>query len=311
MPPSALLLTILSPYILSAMADSAPSSLPQVDFSRMGSVGIGGSFSGLEWYSSSSSSTPFSSDGDTVFARTSNGFQPLGSTDAGGVIHALCWSNSSASGTLYIGGSFTSISGTISPNFIAYSLSNSTFSALPSGLPGPVNTLYCDNANDHVWAGGSFPSNVALWSTSSLSFSPVPFGGLNGPVETITPGSTSLYFGGHLTTSFASNTASSGNISSSPSAPANTSTTGNSGYLTPVSLPASSTTGNLTIAAGPSTNQSQYSDPNVLVCPGQGAWLAEDHTISNVDILSYNWVRSTGARVSNGLIEGRGTTGFW
>lgn len=316
MPPSALLLTILSPFILSAMADSAPSTLPQVDFSRMGSVGLGGSFFGLDWYSPSSSSTPpFSSDGDTVFVRSSDGrHRPLGSTNPGGLVNALCWSSSSdANGTLYIGGSFTSLSSVTSSNIVAYSLSSSTFHAVP-GVSGPVNTLYCDNARDQVWVGGSFaaPSeHVALWSTGSSSWAPVPFGGLNGPVETISSNGSSVLFGGHFTINNSSKNTS-GNITSVPSAPENTSTIGNSGYLTPVSLPSSSSNyGNLTISAGPGTSQQQYSDPDVLLCPGEGVWLAQDETVSNVDVLSYAWVRATGARVSNGLVEGRGATTFW
>lgn len=179
--------------------------------------------------------------------------------------------------------------------------------------------------------GGSFSppagsgGNVAIWSTSSSAWSPVEFGGLNGPVETIapSPNGSNLYFGGHFTTSFVSNSSSLlnstsssnstlGNITSVPSAPPNTSTTGNSGYLTPVTLPSSSSaSGNITVTAGPSTSQSQYSDPNVLLCPGKGVWLAQDKTISNVDVMSYNRVKATGARVANGLVKGRGATSFW
>jgi hypothetical protein len=235
------------------------------------------------------------------------------------VINALCWANSTSNGTLYIGGSFSSLGGTTSSNIVAY---DTAFRAI-SGLSGPVHALYCDNANSQVWVGGEFSAptgsggNVALWSTSSSSWSTVDFGGLNGPVDDIVPSAngSSLYFAGAFTTTFLSNTSSTmnaTNITSVQSAPANTSTTGHSGYLTPVTLPSvSSASGNLTITAGPSTSQSQYSDPEVLLCPGEGIWMAQEGTVSDVDVLGYNFWRATGIRVTNGLVDGRGATSFW
>ena len=321
----------------------APSNLPQVDFSRMGSVGFGGSFVGLDWWSddspfassstsSNSSSTPsFSANGDTLFLRASNGsYKPLGTTNSGGSVSTLCWSNAtdSTNGTLYIGGSFSSISGTDATNIASYSIASSTISSLSSGLSGHVEALYCDNPRGQVWVGGSFsaPSgsgaNVALWKPSSSSWSAVPFGGLNGAVTTIDPSAngSSIYFGGHFTTAFASNTSqainsttTAGNITSVPSAPNNTATTGNSGYLTPVTLPYtgySDPNDQISITASSTTDQRLYSDPHVLVCPGEGIWLAQDDTMSNVDIVGVNYVRATGARVVNGLVDGRGATSF-
>ncbi|ORY24305.1 hypothetical protein BCR39DRAFT_326154 [Naematelia encephala] len=323
------LFTLLSPYLMPTMASTpAPSSIPQVDFSRMGSVGLGGSFSGLDWWSSSSpfasssTSATFSTDGDTVFVRQANGsYAVLGSTNSGGTINALCWSNSSASdssnGTLYIGGSFSSIGSTSSSNIVACSLSDNTFQSLSDGVSGPVNTLYCDNTNSEVWVGGSFNSsgNLALWSIASSAWTEIPFGGLNGPVEDISSNGSSIYFSGAFTTSYLSNSSSlvntTSNFTSAQSAPSNTSTVGHSGYLTPVTMPSiSSSAGNLTITAGPSTNQKQYSDADVLLCPGRGTWLAENNTVAQVDVKGYNYWIATGARVANAHVEGRGATAF-
>ncbi|EIW73555.1 hypothetical protein TREMEDRAFT_42413 [Tremella mesenterica DSM 1558] len=316
---------------LAMAATSAPSTLPQVDFSRMGTVGLSGAFDGLDWWSSSSpfassssssSSISFSTTGDTLFTTSSDGtYQPLGSTNPGGVINAVCWANSSSNGTLYIGGSFTSISSTTSANIITYDLSSSSFHIISPGLSGPVQSLYCDNAHGQVWVGGEFtgPSgggnNVALWSTGSSTWTAVPFQGLNGAVESIQPSAngSSIYFGGAFTTTFQSNTTtnSTTNTTSIQSAPNGTWTTGNSGYLTPVTMPAvSSSAGGLTITAGPSTDQSQYSDPTVLLCPGSGTWLAQDNTISNVDVLGNSYWRASGVRLTNALIQNRGATGF-
>lgn len=238
---------------------------------------------------------------------------------------ALCWTDGpDSNGTLYIGGSFESLGGAQSANIITYDLSAETFEAISPGLSGPVHSLYCDNERDQVWAGGDFESptggdeggNVALWSTSSSSWVEVEFGGLNGPVEVITPSSAgdSIYFAGDFSTTFISNssTNSTTNITSVPSAPNGTSTIGHSGYLTPVTLPpVSSASGNLTVSVGPTTDQSEYSDPNVLLCPGEGIWLARDNSVANVDLLGYNFWRASGVRVKNGLVQGRGTTHFW
>lgn len=301
----------------------------------MGSVGLGGSFAGLDWWtedspfsssgSASSSSTRFSSEGGTVFYQDSEGrYRAIGSTEAGGQVDALCWAGESGSnGTLYIGGSFTSIGGQASSNVMSYDIASESFAPISPGLSGSVNSLYCDNSRNQVWVGGSFDApvgegggNLALWSTSSSSWTTVDFGGLNGPVVQISPSANgdSLYFAGDFSTTFISNstTDSTMNITSVPSAPDGTSTTGRSGYLTPVTLPpVSSASGNLTVSVGPTTTQDQYSDPNVLLCPGEGVWLARDNSVANVDLLGYNFWRASGVRVKNGLVQGRGTTHFW
>ncbi|KAK8858611.1 hypothetical protein IAR55_002840 [Kwoniella newhampshirensis] len=352
--PSFLISTILAFVPTAIAASSAPSTLPRVDYSKMGNVGLGGAFSGLDWWtspnassspssSSSTTTTTFSSEGDTVFYRSADGtFHPLGSTNSGGLISSICWSNAtSANGTLYIGGVFSSLAGTSATNVASYSLDSSSFSALGSGLQGPVNTLYCDNNNDQIWFGGSFAAptgtggNVAVWSTSSSSWVPPGFGGLNGVVESITPSAngSSLYFGGDFTTTFVSNSSSllnttsstngtAGNVTSIPSAPENTTTVGRSGYLTPLTISAGAappgyqpsvySNGDVDydIQAGPSTTQSNYSNPDVLLCPGSGDWLAQDNTVANLNLFGQSDLSATGIRVVNGLIEGRGTKYF-
>jgi hypothetical protein len=352
--PYLFILLLASQMLGSTLAQSpAPTTLPQVDFSRMGTVGLGGSFSGLDWWSSdspfasssTSAGTAFSKDGDTLFVKGSDGsYRPLGSTNAGGVISAICWSNSTLSptdtvenGTLIVGGTFTSISSISSPNIMAYSLTSSTFHPVSSGLSGSVNTLFCDNARGEVWVGGSFTApvgsggNVALWSTAKSAWETVDFGGLNGEIEDISPSADgqSVYFAGDFTTQYLTNSSTlvnttsvipgtngtnPANITSIPSAPINTTTTGDSGYLTPVTLPQSSAaSGGLTITAGPPPKDSAYSDPTVLVCPGSGksTWLGGDGSMAKVDINAYSYWTARGVRLENALIGGRGTTSFW
>ncbi|WWC70712.1 uncharacterized protein I206_104663 [Kwoniella pini CBS 10737] len=338
--PTFLISTILAFVPTPIMGGSiASSSIPQVDFGKMGTVGLGGSFSGLDWYSSdssfssssssSSNSASFSKTGDTLFYRTEDGtFRPLGSTNDGGVINSICWSSTSsgnANGTLYIGGTFSSLSGTSAKNVGAFSLSTNTFQALGNGLSGNVNTLYCDNDNSEVWFGGSFDAptgqggHVALWSTSSSTWQVPSFGGLNGEVETITPSSSgsSLYFGGGFTTSYIStssmNSTTRTNITSQPYAPANTTTVGQSGYLTPLTISASaSESADYQIQAGPTSNTASggYGDTNSLLCPGTGTWLAQEDTISNVNLVGTEYLPATGVRMVNGHEDGRSTTYF-
>lgn len=327
------LFSLILPFILPAMAATpAPSGLPPVDFSRMGTVGLGGSFAGLDWWSddspfssssSSNATSRFSAEGDTVFVRDGDGnYRPIGATNAGGQVRAVCWvdGNGGGSGTVIAGGTFTSVEGHGATNIAAYSLSSSSWGSLGDGLSGGVNVLYCDSSNDEVWVGGQFNgpsgngSNIARWSTSSSAWESIPFGGLNGVVNSISTSGDNILFGGSFTTMYSSNSTNNitTNYTSAPSAPANTSTTGNSGYLTPVTLPgASSASGELTITAGPTTSDSRYSDPRVMLCPGSGTWLAREGQVSDVYVQGYNFWRATGARVSNGLVEGRGTTSFW
>ncbi|WWC62520.1 uncharacterized protein I303_105116 [Kwoniella dejecticola CBS 10117] len=338
--PSFLISTILAFIPTHIMAGStAPASIPQVDFGKMGTVGLGGSFSGLDWYSSdspfasssssSSSSASFSTTGDTLFYRTEDGnFRPLGSTNDGGIINSICWSSTPSgndNGTLYIGGTFTSLSGTAAKNVGSFSLSTNTFQALGNGLSGNVNTLYCDNDNSEVWFGGSFDApqgqggNVALWSTSSSAWQAPAFGGLNGVVASITPSAngSSIYFGGDFTTSYIStssiNSTLRTNITSQPNAPANTTTVGQSGYLTPLTISASaSDSSDYQIHAGPTSDTSSggYGDVNGLLCPGTGTWLAQENTISNVNLVGTEYLPATGVRMVNGHEDGRSTTYF-
>ncbi|ORX40021.1 cortical protein marker for cell polarity-domain-containing protein [Kockovaella imperatae] len=298
------------------------SSLPSVDFSRMGSVGLGGSFAGLDFWSDASpfalnaSAHSFSTTADTLFMREADGsYHVLGSTNAGGSISSVCLINST--NTLYLAGTFTSVESVSATNIASYSFTSNSFSALSDGLDGPVNTLFCDSAQSQVWAGGDFTDHVALWSTSSSAWSTVPFTSLNGPVNAISASSNgSLYFGGNFTTSFASNTSNNatlGNITSIPAAPSSVLTVGHSGYLTPLTYPFTGYIdpyNQISVTAAPTTTQHLYSDPYVLLCPGEAIWLAADNSQAEVDVVGYNYLRATGARLVNGLVEGRGTTVF-
>ncbi|WVR06384.1 hypothetical protein IAU60_003415 [Kwoniella sp. DSM 27419] len=338
--PSFLVSTVLALVPAVMASSSAPASLPQVDFSKMGTVGLGGSFAGLDWYSSdspfvassSTGSSRFSTDGDTLFYRGDDGrFRPLGSTNAGGTISALCWSKTgSSNGTLFLGGAFSTLDETSATNVASFDLASNTFSALSPGLEGEVNTVHCDNDHSEVWFGGRFAApvgsggNVALWSTSTSSWAVPTFGGLNGAVKSISasPDGGSLYFGGDFTTVYVSNSSSllnttsvtnstAGNITSIPYASKNTTTVGNSGYFTPLTISASATAASqYQIHAGPSSGQTGNGNTDGLLCPGSGKWLAQEGTVSNVNLVGDQYLPATGVRLVNAFEDGRSTKHF-
>lgn len=322
----------------------------------MGAVGLGGAFAGLDWFSQDSpfaattacsdgesynitalttandascsdsarqarTRPKFSAEGDTLVMRNEDGsYAALASTNSGGSITTLCWSaQGGGNGTLFVGGSFSSLASTSVQNIAAFSLSSSQVSPLGQGVTGPVDTLYCDDAHQEVWAGGFFSvpqsrGNVGRWSTASSSWSEVPFGGLNGRVDTISSSEdgSSLYFGGRFSTRYAdSSKALIRNFASVPFAPPNTATTGHSGYLVPYTIPAAASQyGGLSINAGPASDRAEYNDSRSLICPGQGPWLARDNSIASIDILGNAFMTGGGIRVSNALVEGRGTKTF-
>lgn len=314
-----------------ASSTPAPSDVPAVDFGRMGSVGVGGAFAGLDWFSAqspfasgsnSTASTSYSHDGDSLIMRNADGtVTVLGSTNAGGSIVSICWADQGANGTLYVGGSFSSISSTNSPNIIAYSVADSKFIALGTGLSGAVETVYCDDTHKEVWAGGEFSAptgsggNVARWSSDSSTWNAVPFGGLNGRVDSISSSTdgNSLYFGGAFTTQYAdsSNTSAFVSLASISIAPPNTVTTGNSGYFTPFTIPAAASQyGGLDVDASPGSDNKDHNQAGTLLCPGNGTWFARDKSIATVNILAHAFLPIAGVRIANGRLDGRAVKSF-
>lgn len=76
--------------------------VPQVDFDRMGTVGLAGAFAGLDLFHNSSVS--FDSTTSTLLSRSSDGsLTSLASTNPGGGILAGC----TLGDTFYFSGSFT------------------------------------------------------------------------------------------------------------------------------------------------------------------------------------------------------------
>ncbi|BFZ53604.1 hypothetical protein PYCC9005_000632 [Savitreella phatthalungensis] len=294
----------MPPYTLSAAAiltlltwsaDAASVTPPSIDFAALGHVAVAGNFTGISIYQDTRQQSLLATNtSGGLFQQISTGaFFPVGSTD--GSISAVCTLNSQ---TVYVGGNFSRIAGVSAANVAAYSPLTGTFSPLGSGVAGQVNTLFCDNADNLLYIGGSFDmsnsSNAVVWSPSSSRYVPVSFGGFNGAIQTIQQyNSSSIVFGGQ----FDSIATDSGLASSSENPPQliNLQTS----YVTSVNP----------------SSQAGYSNPNNIVCPasndGSGStWLAADGQPSAWQSALNFTIRPTKLRLRNTQIDGRGTAEF-
>ncbi|PCH43711.1 hypothetical protein WOLCODRAFT_153770 [Wolfiporia cocos MD-104 SS10] len=305
--------SLLSCAALFLSANAALASVPLVDFDRMGMVGITGAFSGLDISDNSSLTVTFDSSAATLLSRSADGsLSALGSTNPGGSILAGC----ALGDVYYFGGSFTSINGTSASNVASYSSSTDSFAALGSDGPnGEIHAMYCDSAQNTVWAGGKFTSpgvSVAVWEPKSSKWSSPAFGGLTGAdaeVLSITTNSTgsSLFFAGSFTTTFGNGTAA--NTTNNPNVPYSAGATPFSSSLVPLPLQ------NAQIVAAPSSSDSEFDNINNVLCPagpdGPGdTWFAADGNEAVITVRAFSLLNARGIRLGNTFLDGRGTTGF-
>lgn len=302
------------PLLILLFANVVLASLPNVDFDRMGKVGVAGAFAGLDLFNNSTS-VSYDASTSTLLSRTSEGaLSRLGSTNAGGKISAGCALND----LFYIGGSFSSIEGTTATNVASYNPSSTSFAALGSGGPsGEVHAVYCDTKNSKVWFGGKFSSptsSVAVWDPKASSWSGAPFNGLVGAEATVLSITTnssqsSLFFAGSFVTSFTGNGSSTLNNTNNPNVPFSTGATPFTSSLVPVPLQGAS------IDASPSSSDSQFNNINNTLCPagadGPGnTWLAADGSTAVINARTFTAITASGIRLGNTFQSGHGTTGF-
>jgi hypothetical protein len=197
---SRLLLALPIALIDFALAQSpfTPVSLPALDFSSLGEVSLGGDFQGISIYQYTGQ-TPSSGNlsGDAIYLELPNGeLAQLGV--ARGSISSLCALNSA----LFLAGNFPSVGPVTALNIATYDLSTGTFSGLHDfDILGSVSSLYCDATSNLVYVGGSFQSggsnNAIIWNPTAGHWQDLPFGGFDGPVNTIVPGTEGdILFGG-------------------------------------------------------------------------------------------------------------------
>jgi hypothetical protein len=296
--------------------------LPNVDFNRMGTVGLAGSFAGFDFFHNSTFS--FDQTTSTLLSRTTDGFiSPVSSTNSGGRILAGC----ALANTFYFAGSFTSIGGTNASNIASFTPSTGLFTALAGGLDGEVDALHCDQSAGNLWAGGAFHApvaasasqgfrgGVAVYNVKGNSWSPAPFGGLAGAaarVQSITPNlaGTSLYFAGSFLTAFQSNIPQV-NGTNNPNVPFSIGATPFSSSLVPIPLTSNGTE----INASPSNSRPQFANISNILCPSgadgpNDTWLAQDGSTALITVRTFQFSTASGLRLGNTFIEGRGTTAF-
>jgi len=277
-----------------------------------------GSFAGLSLYDPAATSAAYSSSAATLVARDPSGsLAEIGATDAGGSITAIC---QAPSGTVYVAGNFTAFGGTAAANVASYDPNTAAFAALGTGLDGQVLALSC---NDTIlYAGGSFTGPVgavagayagavAEWAVASSTWSPLPFDGLNGAVNAITPSQDgkSLFFGGSFSTTFVNGSVSSTTIT-------NSTTLGNSSTLQSLGSSLSSISLNTSyVSASPTTYINGFGVPSYIFCPRRAdgpsaSWLLVDGQPGYFVVELRRQVTARGIRLGNTFYGGRGTRNF-
>jgi hypothetical protein len=285
-----------------------------VDFDRMGTVGLVGTFAGLDFFNSSSANVSFDPSTSTLLSRSADGsLTRIASTDAGGLVSAGC----AIGNTYYLAGNFSSIGNATASNVASYNPSSGTFSALGKGGPnGPVSALYCDSDRNKLWAGGHFSSPasaVAVWDTKASSWSAPPFGGLTGAAAevlsiTTNDSQASLFFAGSFVASFNGN-GSVLNTTNNPNVPFSQGATPFSSSLVPVPLEAAQVQGS------PSSSDASFSNIQNILCPsgndGPGqTWFAADGVAAQITVRTFLFNSARGVRLGNTFLNGRGTTAF-
>ncbi|KAH7162863.1 cortical protein marker for cell polarity-domain-containing protein [Dactylonectria estremocensis] len=285
----------LAPALAQAVTfNPVPSA--NLDFSKLGRIGIVGDFSGISLYEfEGQSSRARSTNGsESLLAQLPNGaLGSLVSSDAS--IRAMCafqLSNGDMQGVV-IGGNFTSLDGTLSKAIALFNPNTTEITPL-SGLEGEVNAVLCDQERDTVYVGGNFiganSTNAIAW-VGTNGWTNLPFAGFNGPVNAITKASNGhIIFGGVFTGL--------GNTST-PSQP-----DGQSINLSKANISASN-----------SASTAGFSDPENIVCSEDtdtsgSTWLLEDETAGYWEADFGFMFKPTKLRLWNTQHEDRGTKTF-
>ena len=299
-----LLTLILSVHVVAAF--------PQVDFERMGNVGLAGVFAGLDLFQNFS--LAFDPTSSTLLSRSSDGFLTrVASTNSGGSILAGC----TLGDIFYLAGSFNSINGVSVTNIASYTSSSASFASLGSNSPnGQINALFCDSNQKKLWVGGSFSSpggSIAIYDPNTKSWSSPPFGGVSGlqaKVTSITTNSSdvSLFFAGSFFTSFGNGDAIL-NGTNNPNVPFSLGASPFSSALVPIPLE------NTQVDGSPSSTEAGFNNINNILCPagpdGSGnSWFASDSSTPLITIRTFSVFSANGVRLGNTFQADHGTTAF-
>ncbi|PWN21592.1 hypothetical protein BCV69DRAFT_287235 [Microstroma glucosiphilum] len=303
---------LLSAQPANLQASSA--AFPAIDFDALGSVGVAGSFAGLDIWSSSdnSSANTYDPAASTLLHRNSDGtLTKLNATEAGGVISTVC-GQSSGAGMIVAGGSFSKMGDVSTANIAAYDPSTGQWDDMAGGIEGTITSVLC--LEEIVVVGGNFTApaevdaqsvegqrylgNVAAWNFTSQAWQALDFGGLNGTVQAMVAGANTsmVQFGGTFDTAF-------GN-SSALGASTDNATAISGTYTSPSALSAKWAPISLAMSyfeGGPSLNNDNFNMAPQILCP-QGA----DGSGNTAGSLS----RVRAFRLGNTFHDGRGTQNF-
>jgi hypothetical protein len=184
--------------LVAAASPLTPVNLPDLDLSSFGRVSIGGDFQGVSLYQYiGQDPQSLHGTGNGVYIQLPNGALGLLGR-AQGQVSSLCALDSG----LFIGGNFSTIGGVNATNIASYNFTLSAFTVLDDrDILGTVSALYCDRTNNLVYVGGDFQSggssNAIVWDQNAGHWLDLPFGGFDGPINTISPGSNNnILFGG-------------------------------------------------------------------------------------------------------------------
>lgn len=173
-----------------AAATVSPVSLPSLDLEPLGRVALTGNFDAISLYAytQQTEALPSTNGSQALLGTLPNGvLDVLAASDAD--ILAMCpftRQNGSFSGII-VGGNFTSLGGIGVNGLASFNPATNVVENI-SGLTGTVNALLCDQDTDSVYVGGSFQinnsTNAVIW-TGNSGWSSLPFGGFDGPVNSI------------------------------------------------------------------------------------------------------------------------------
>ncbi|CEP13222.1 hypothetical protein [Parasitella parasitica] len=184
---------------------------PNINFDPVEKLGISGSYNGISLYKDTKQPTQIPRETASIVSLSNDTLKLIASSNVNGVIYDACM----LSNRLYIAGNFSTIKGQSVNNIASIDLKVNQLRPLKHGLDGPVHSLYCDTANQHLYVGGSFiaPIDVSMISYSdSLSefggsvaiwkndqWQGLPWKGVNGPVYSILkPNKNSVLFAGRF-----------------------------------------------------------------------------------------------------------------
>ncbi|CAG8450891.1 5265_t:CDS:2 [Paraglomus occultum] len=312
-PPSITSFLFLLLFFLSSIPtqvySSIPSDLPNVNLESLKKIGIAGQYNEISFYTEGGLQQINNGTSGSIIQKKGDSFTLLGYTEGNKTVNAMCQMNRGGELDVYVGGNFTTITNnagvSLTANYIAlYNPTTSTFSNLSSGLDGPVLSLLCDSSTNTLYVGGSFTApvnvsaqdkpnyggSVAIWKDGQ--WSPLPFGGFNGPVNTIVLNSdnNTVYFGGEFD---ATSDGSFGDVTSSQ--------------------PLDMAHANITVGNG--SRRPGFDDPSAIICPkgadGPGnTWLLADYQPGSWRIQFPVQVAPTSVDIVNTMVEGRGTKTF-